>query len=668
MDAEYGKARLRVEELRREIEEHDYRYYVFDDPVISDQEYDRLIRELEQYEKLYPELITPFSPTQRVGGQPGQGFATIAHMSPMLSLANAFSEEELNDFDRRVRAALPGEKVEYVVEPKIDGLAVSLRYADGNFVLGATRGDGEIGEDITNNLKTIKSIPLHLRSYAARLEVRGEAYMAKETFARLNNARSEAGEQLLANPRNAAAGSLRQLDPRVAAQRSLNIFIYGIGFSEGITVQSHTQALKYLKEAGFRINPLIEIFDGISDVVAYCREWKGKRFILPYVIDGLVIKVNSLNQQERLGATMKSPRWAIAYKFPPEQALTRVKRIDVNVGRTGVLTPTAVMDQVLLAGTRVTRATLHNEDLISLKDIRIGDTVIVQKAGDVIPEVVEVIKEKRTGQEEVWRMPEICPVCGSQTVRAGGEAAVRCTSMACPAQSREGIIHFASRNAMDITGLGPAIIDQLLEAKQINDPSGLYDLQYENLIGLERLGPKSARNLLNAINKSKENSLARLIFALGIRHVGEKAARILADYFGSLDNLMAAEEEEMTAISEIGPKIAESVRGFFAVEQNRNVINNLIHAGVNTFEKRKEQAGNKLIAGFTFVITGTLSGYTRQEARELIRERGGNVSSSVGRSTDFLICGENPGSKYEKAVALGVKVLNEEQFKEMLSV
>lgn len=665
MDAEYEKARLRVEELRREIEEHDYRYYVFDDPVISDQEYDRLIRELEQYEKRYPEFVSPFSPTQRVGGQPGQGFAAVAHMAPMLSLANAFSKEELDDFDRRVRTALPGEKVEYVVEPKIDGLAVSLRYTDGNFVLGATRGDGEIGEDITNNLRTIKSIPLHLRSYAAVLEVRGEAYMAKETFVRLNNARSEAGEQLLANPRNAAAGSLRQLDPRIAAQRSLNIFVYAIGFSEGITVQSHMQALKFLKEAGFRVNPLIDIFDDIADVVAYCREWQGKRFALPYVIDGLVIKVNSLNQQERLGATMKSPRWAIACKFPPEQAMTRVKKIDVNVGRTGVLTPTAELDTVLLAGTRVTRATLHNEDLISIKDIRVGDTVIVQKAGDVIPEVVEVVKEKRTGQEKIWRMPERCPVCGSQTVRPEGEAAVRCMSMACPAQSREGLIHFASRNAMDIVGLGPAIIDKMFEVNLIGDPSALYNLQYEDLIGIERLGPKSARNLLDAIAKSKENPLARLIFALGIRHVGEKTARILAEHFGALENLMVAQEDEMTAIPEIGPKIAESIRGFFLVEQNRRVIDQLIRAGINTLEKRKEQSGNKPFTGLTFVITGTLSGYTRQEIQELIRERGGNVSSSVSRSTDFLVCGENPGSKYEKAVALGVKVLDEEEFKAM---
>ncbi|KUK64136.1 MAG: DNA ligase [Desulfofundulus kuznetsovii] len=668
MDEEYGKARLMVEKLIKEIEEHDYRYYVFDDPVISDQEYDRLIRELEKYEKQYPELVTPFSPTQRVGGQPGQGFATVAHMAPMLSLANAFSDEELNDFDRRVRAALSGEKVEYVVEPKIDGLAVSLRYADGNFVLGATRGDGEIGEDITNNLKTIKSIPLHLRSYAARLEVRGEAYMAKETFVRLNKDRSEAGEQLLANPRNAAAGSLRQLDPRIAAKRSLNIFVYGIGFNEGITVQSHTQALNFLKEAGFRVNPEIDIFDEISDVIAYCREWQDKRFTLPYVTDGLVIKVNSLNQQERLGATMKSPRWAVAYKFPPEQAVTRVKDITISAGRTGVLTPTAVLEQVLLAGTRVSRATLHNEDLIRDKDIQIGDMVIVQKAGDVIPEVVKVVKEKRTGQEKAWEMPKKCPVCGSQTIRLAGEAAVRCTSMACPAKSREGLIHFASRSAMDIIGLGPAIIDQLLEAKLINDPSGLYNLQYEDLIGLERLGPKSSRNLLDAISKSKENSLARLIFALGIRHVGEKAARILADHFRTLDNLMAAKEEEMTIIPEIGPKIAESIRDFFSIEQNRNVINNLIRAGINTFEKNKEQTGNKLLDGLTFVITGTLGVYTRLEAQELIREQGGKVSSSVSRSTDFLVCGENPGSKYEKAVALGVKVLNEEQFKAMLSV
>lgn len=669
MDSKTDPVQARIEALRREIEENDYRYYVLDDPVVSDAQYDQLVRELERLEKQYPQFITPSSPTQRVGGRLREGFAAVRHGVPMLSLANAFDEGEINDFDRRVRAALPGETVEYVVEPKIDGLAVSLTFEDGLFVRGATRGDGEVGEDISENLKTIKGVPLRLRRPVTLLEVRGEAYMPKEAFARLNTAREEAGEPLFANPRNSAAGSLRQLDPGVTAVRRLDVYVYGIGESEGINPRSYTEALSLLTEFGFRVNPNARLYSKLEDVVAHCREWKDKRFSLPYVIDGLVIKVNSLSQQERLGATMKSPRWALAYKFPPEQGITRVKNIIVSVGRTGVLTPTAILEPVRLAGTTVARATLHNEDIIREKDIRTGDSVIVQKAGDVIPEVVEVRKSARTGQEQPWRMPGRCPECGSATIRAEDESAVRCTAaLTCPAQRKEGLIHFASRNAMDIGGLGPAVISQLLQAKLLSDPAGLYSLSYEDLVPLERIGPKSAGNLLHAIEASKKNPLSRLLFALGIRHVGERAAKILASRFGSLEKLIGADVEELTAIPEIGPKIAESVRAFFAVEQNLRVIKKLVDAGVNTLAEKEIQGGNKPLAGKTFVLTGTLSEFTRQQARELIENLGGKVLSGVSRTTDYVIAGENPGSKYDRALTLGITIIGEKELKEITVV
>lgn len=668
MSQDLERARERVEALRKEIEKHNYHYYVLDDPLISDAQFDKLMRELEMLEKQYPSLVTPYSPTQRVGGRPREGFTTVRHLTPMLSLANAFDDGDLRDFDRRVRQSLPGETVRYVVEPKIDGLAVSLYYEDGLLVRGATRGDGETGEDITENLKTIKSVPLRLRRTVPRLEVRGEAYMSKEAFSRLNEAREEDGEPVFANPRNAAAGTLRQLDPRVTASRRLGLFVYGIGFSEGVAPAEHAEVLELLKELGFKVNPEYKLFDGIDEVIKHCQKWQARRFDLPYAADGLVIKVNSLAQQERLGATMKSPRWAIAYKFPPEQAVSTVKNIFVRVGRTGVLTPTAELEPVRLAGTTVSRATLHNEDIIREKDIRIGDKVLVQKAGDIIPEVVAVLPEERTGKEVVWSMPGQCPSCGSRVVRAGGEAAARCTGLACPAKLHEGLIHFASRNAMDIAGLGPAVIGQLISAGLVRDPADLYVLRYEDLVPLERLGPKSAQNLLGAIEASKGNSLARLIFALGIRHVGERAAKVLAGHYGSLEALMAATEEELVNIPEVGPKIASSVTAFFAGRQNREVIEKLIRAGVNTREERESDAGRKPLAGKVFVITGTLAGFSRQEARELVERLGGKVSSSVSRNTDYVVVGEKPGSKYEKALSLGVPVLNEEEFKEITGV
>jgi DNA ligase (NAD+) len=657
------EARLRVRALREQIEYHNYRYYVLDEPVISDAEYDRLMRELQTLEREFPELVTPDSPTQRVGGEPRPGFATVRHFTPMLSLANAFDEESLRDFDRRVRELVGGESVEYVVEPKIDGLAVSLYYENGLLVWGATRGDGEVGEDITPNLKTIRSIPLRLRTpNVTRVEVRGEAYMPKAAFAELNAAREEAGEPPFANPRNAAAGSLRQLDPRVTASRQLNIYVYGLGLVEGGRAPAtHAEALAWLREAGFRVNPGHRVCRNIEEALACCREWEGKRFDLPYVIDGMVIKVNSLDQQRRLGATLKSPRWAVAYKFPPEQAVTVIEDIIVRVGRTGVLTPTALFRPVRLAGTTVSRATLHNEDLIREKDVRIGDHVVVQKAGDVIPEVVRVLPERRTGRERPYTLPRRCPACGAHTVRLEGEVAWRCPNMACPAQLHERLIHFASRNAMDIAGLGPKIIAQLLERGLVRNVADLYNLRYEDLVNLERLGPKSAQNLLRAIAETRDRPLAQLIFGLGIRHVGERAARVLAERFGSLEGLMAATEEELQEIPEIGPKIAASVVAFFAAEENREIVRRLERAGVRTREEVRVR-GDLPLAGKTFVLTGALERFTRQEAERLITELGGRVASSVSRKTDYVVVGENPGSKYERAAALGVPILNEEEF------
>lgn len=667
MDRELEKAKQRIEELRREIEYHNYRYYVLDDPEISDERYDALMRELLKLESQYPSLVTPDSPSQRVGGRPREGFATVRHRVPMLSLANAFGEDELRDFDRRVRSLLGGEKVEYVAELKIDGLAVSLRYENGLLVTGATRGDGETGEDITANLKTVRAIPLRLRRSIPLLEVRGEAYMPKEAFLRLNEAREEAGEPLFANPRNAAAGSLRQLDPAVTASRQLSFFAYGIGESEGLEVRTHTETLTLLRELGIPVNRHWELLPHIEEVIAYCHHWQEKRHDLPYAIDGIVVKVNSLEQQARLGATMKSPRWAIAYKFPAEQARTKVKDIILRVGRTGVLTPTAVLEPVRLAGTTVTRATLHNEDFIREKDIRIGDTVIVQKAGDIIPEVVSVDTSSRTGQEKPFVMPRRCPACGAEVVRQMGEAATRCTNIACPARLREGLIHFASRNAMDIAGLGQAIIGQLLAAGLVKDPADLYYLRYDDLVKLERFGPKSAQNLLAAIEKSKSNPLHRLIFALGIRHVGERAARILAEHFGSLERLSQATYEELLALPEVGPKIAESVTAFFAQEENRRVLEKLTAAGVNTREKEgEEEEKEKPLAGKVFVLTGTLEHFTRKEAEEWILRLGGRVSSSVSRNTDYVVVGANPGSKYEKALALGVRIIREDEFRKLI--
>ncbi|ADL08491.1 NAD-dependent DNA ligase LigA [Thermosediminibacter oceani] len=664
-----SEAEARIKELRELINYHNRQYYVYDNPVISDAEYDKLMRQLEKLEKQFPELITPDSPSQRVGGEPLPYFTQVVHRVPMMSLANAFDSGELKDFHRRVTEAV-GSEVQYVVEPKIDGLAVSITYENGIFKTAATRGDGEVGEDVTQNVKTIKSVPLSLDfppdKRPAVLEVRGEVYLPKEDFRKLNEEREEQGLPLFANPRNAAAGSLRQLDPKVTAKRPLAVYIYGLGYAEGIEFETHYEVLQFFKRIGLRVNPHVVLFDRFQDVIDYCMSWNEKRHDLPYEIDGMVIKVNSLKQQGILGATAKSPRWAIAYKFPAEQKKTVIKDIIVRVGRTGVLTPTAILEPVRVAGSTVSKATLHNEDYIREKDIKIGDTVIIHKAGDVIPEVVEVVKEKRTGKERDFEMPHRCPECGSEAVRLPGEAAYRCTnSTGCPAQIRRSIEHFASRDAMDIRGLGSAIVSLLISQGLIKDAADLYYLKREDLVPLERMGEKSAANLLAAIEESKKRPLDRLIYALGIPFVGSRTASLLAEAFSSIDDLQKAKYEDLIKVPEIGDKIAQSILAFFRQEQTNDLISRLRAAGVN-MEAQKKAEGPRPLDGLTFVLTGTLEKYTRQQATELIEKLGGRVTGSVSKKTDYVVVGKDPGSKYENALKLGIKILNEGEFEELI--
>ncbi|KJR98213.1 MAG: NAD-dependent DNA ligase LigA [Peptococcaceae bacterium BRH_c4a] len=653
----------RAEELRREIEQHNYNYYVMDSPAITDDSFDVLMRELASLEKSYPDVVAPDSPTMRVGGSPREGFVTVSHLSPMLSLGNAFDENELRDFDRRVRQGTDNDEVEYVTELKIDGLAVSVLYRDGSLVRAATRGDGENGEEITPNIKTVRSVPLRLREAVGLLEVRGEAYMSKEAFAALNQSREDTGDPLFANPRNAAAGSLRQLDHTVTASRQLSVFMYAVGSVEGTSLLTHQSVLEYLKRQGFRVNPHYRVFKDIEGVIGFCKEWQHSRFDLPYATDGVVVKVNRLDQQVSLGATMKSPRWAIAYKYPPEQARTVVRDIILRVGRTGVLTPTAILKPVKLAGTTVTKATLHNEDIIRDRDIRIGDTVLVQKAGDIIPEVLEVVREERKGGQEPFNMPSECPECQSQVIRLQGEAAVRCVNPNCPARSREGLIHFVSKGAMDIAGLGPAVVSQLILAGLVKDPADLYRLRKDQLVSLDRMGEKSAQNLIDALEKSRQNPLHRLIFALGIRHVGERAAKILDRKFGSLENIISAHPEDLVNTPEIGPRIAGSITEFFSDPSNIKLVERLGLLGLN-MKSREHREGSApgVLDGKTVVLTGGLKRFTRQEAQELVESLGGKVSSGVSKKTDLVVAGEDPGSKYDKALKLGIRVISEEDF------
>lgn len=663
------EAERRLEELRAEIRKHDRLYYELDAPVISDAEYDELMRELIAIEEAYPELVTPESPSQRVGGAVGEGFATITHRSPMLSLANAFSADDLRAFDERVRRTLGVDVVEYVAELKIDGLAVSLTYEGGRFLHGATRGDGQQGEDITANLRTLRSIPLQLERNVS-IDVRGEVFMSNSNFLKLNAENEAAGRPLFANPRNASAGSLRQLDPAVTAQRPLEIFVYSIGFLEGASVTTHWEGLQLLKELGLRTNPHARICNGIDEVIRYCEEWTEGRHTLDYAIDGVVVKVNDLAAHEVLGATAKSPRWAMAYKFPAEQAITVLREIQVSVGRTGTVTPVAIFDPVELAGTTVTRASLHNQDLIEARDLRVGDYIVVQKAGDIIPEVLRSLPERRTGDEVPFRMPDNCPECGSPLVRLGDEVAVRCVNNSCPARLIEGLVHFASRDAMDIDGLGPALVTQLVRADLVSNPADLYALQAEQVASLERMGARSAQNLMDALERSKDRGLARLLFALGIPHVGSGVARSLAEYYGNIEALMAAAAEggeALLSVPDVGHVIAESVSHFFEQPANKELIAKLKAAGIVMTEDQPAESEGPL-QGKRVVVTGTLTSMSRKEAEEAIRAAGGQPSGSVSRNTDFVVAGEKAGSKLARAQELGVTVLDEEGFLALLGM
>jgi len=661
---EFDKAKERVDYLISEINKHNYNYYVLDAPTISDYEFDQLIKELIELEGKYPDLLREDSPSQRVGGLASDSFASVTHAIPMLSLSNSFNDNDLLDFDKRIRAVLK-DQVEYVVEYKIDGLSVSLEYENGLLVRGATRGDGFTGEDITNNLRTIRSIPLRLNR-PEDLIVRGEVFMKKHDFADLNRKRQEEGLPLFANPRNAAAGSLRQLDPKVTASRPLDIFIFNLQDIKGRFIGSHSDGLNMLAELGLKVNNLLIKTNSIQDVIDTCREWNTKRYELDFDIDGLVIKVNSLEARSVLGNTSKSPRWATAFKFPAEQKLSRIEDIVIQVGRTGILTPTAILKPTLVAGSIISRASLHNEDYINSKDIRIGDTVVIQKAGDIIPELVEVVIEKRTGNEQSFSFPTQCPACGSKVMRIEGEAAVRCTDNSCPAQLKRLVEHFVSRNAMDIDGLGPAIITQLVDRGIIADAADLYYLELSDMLKLDRMGPKLASNILAAIENSKGRGLDRLLNALGIRLVGERASRILAERFIDLDRLIGASKDQLTAIDEIGDKMADSITAFFKEKDNLALIEKLRSAGLDFTYKTSGQAIDQVFSQMTFVLTGSLQKLKRDQAKAIIEERGGKVSGSVSKKTDYVLAGDKAGSKLDRAKELNIKIITEEDFMKMI--
>ncbi|HJH25388.1 MAG TPA: DNA ligase (NAD(+)) LigA [Methanophagales archaeon] len=679
MVGEEGKEAVKqyIADLRKKIHYHNYRYYVLNEPEISDAEYDRLFKELEEFESKYPELVTPDSPTQRVGAKPLEEFGTYKHTIPLLSLNSVSEEEEVRDFDERVRKFL-GEAggaaaIEYVVEPKIDGLAMELIYKNGVLSVGSTRGDGETGEEITQNLRTIKTIPLRIFSDAASasgvplslLEVRGEVFIPVRKFKDLNTALGEKGARMFANPRNAAAGSVRQLDPRVTASRPLDFFAYGVGRAEGKEFSTQWEVLAYLRRIGFKISPLIRRFETIQDAIRYHEEVKEKRDELDYEIDGIVVKVNSIEQQERLGTISRSPRWALAYKFPAREEFTRVKDIVVQVGRTGALTPVAVLEPVPIGGATIRRATLHNEDELRRKDVRIGDTVVVERAGDVIPEVVSVIKSKRTGDEKEFKMPDRCPVCGAEVIKEGPIR--RCIGVSCEAQLKERIKHFASLRALDIEGLGEKVIEQLVDRKMVSDAADLFFLTKNDLLRLERMGGKSAQNILDALEKSKQTTLFRLIHALGIRHVGDHTASLLADNFRDLESLRNASYGDLIRIQEIGAEVARSILLFFEQESTKELLDKLERAGVS-YEKKEAGIGllvaeeeRKLLEGKTFVFTGRIA-MPREEARGIVERLGGKVASSVSKRTDYVVAGEEAGSKLDTAVRLGVKIIDEGMF------
>ncbi len=666
----------RVKKLREEIEYHNYRYYVLDSPVISDAEYDALMRELKELEEKYPELITPDSPTQRVGFKPAEAFKEVPHAEPMLSLDDAMKEEEVIEFDKRIKRflGLPEDQpIEYTVEPKIDGLAVELIYENGTLVVGATRGDGYVGEDVTNNLKTIKTIPLRLRKFSEdapdiplRIDVRGEVFMTKEEFQRLNEERIMKGELPFANPRNAASGSLRQLDPAVTAKRKLEIFCYGIGKVEGYKFKTQWEILQTLPKWGLKVNPMVKLVKNIHEAISYHHEIEKIRDTLPYEIDGIVIKVNDLSLWEKLGTKARSPRYALAYKFQPTQSTTQLIDVVFQVGRTGAITPVAILKPVQIGGVIVERATLHNADFIKNLDVRIGDWVLVQRAGDVIPQIVMPIKDRRTGQEKEVIFPTHCPICGSKLVKKPGEAIWRCPNSNCYASLIRKILHFASRNAMNIEGLGEKVARDLVNKGMVQNVADLYYLKVEDFMKLPGFAYKKAKNLYEAIQKSKKTTLARFIYALGIRHVGEAMAQLLAEKFKTLEKLMNASMSDLLSIPGVGYEGAKSIVEFFKNEENKKIIQRMLDAGITFIDEKEKKETFKTLEGLTFVFTGTLKSMTRDEAKRIVMDLGGRVTNSVSRNVNYVVVGEKPGSKYRKALQLGVKTINEEEFLKLI--
>ncbi len=655
-------SKQRIEQLRKEIRKHDYRYYVLADPEISDEEYDALLRELEAMEEEYPEMVTPDSPTQRVSSDLTKEFPTLLHSSPMLSIANTYSEDEVREFDRRIRGLLRGESVFYTCELKIDGVAVALLYEGGILRAGTTRGDGVSGEEITANVRTIRQIPMKIRGYNGNCEIRGEVYMEDSDFTQMNELREKAEEKIFANPRNATAGSLKLQDPRIVAERPLKFFAYWLAFPEG-HIPTQWESLEKLYSMGFPVNKNRTQCASIEEIMAFAADMEQRRDALPYDIDGIVVKVDSLDQHRRLGSTAKNPRGLIAYKFRARQTVTTIRKIKLQIGRTGTVTPVAEFEPVPLAGSTISRATLHNEQEIARKDIREGDTVIIEKGGDVIPKVVEVKIDARPNNSTPFQFPDKCPVCDSPLVRDETEVAVRCVNVSCPAQVEGHIIHFASRDAMDIEGLGPSLVTQLVNSGMVRDYADLYALNFDELASLERMGEKSAANISEALKKSKDRKLWNLLYGLGIRHVGAGAARVLADMFGSVNAVIEADHETLEATDDIGPVMADSIINFFSNPENRDIIDRLRKHGLPfEAEEREVPAANTFFSGKTFVLTGELEKMTRNEASERIRELGGKVVSSVSKKTDYVIFGSNPGSKYDKAVSLGIAVLNEDEF------
>ena len=660
------EAKKRIQKLREDVVFHEKKYYIENDPQISDYEFDMLIKELINLERQFPELITPESPTQRVGEQPLEGFASFEHSTPMLSLDNCYTMEELREFEERIRKIIPTEKIAYVAELKIDGLGISVIYRDGKFAQAITRGDGLRGDDVTANVKTIRSFPLAIPQ-SGELKVRGEIYLPFPSFRKINRRRENEELPLFVNPRNAAAGSIRLLDPKEVAARMLDVFLYTL-FVEGEEKESQWQNLQTMKKLGLKINPHSRRCSSLDAVISYYREWKERRDALDYDVDGIVIKVNSVEQQRLLGSTAKFPRWAISFKFPARQATTRIKDIVVQVGRTGALTPVAVLKPVKLSGTTISRSTLHNEDEIRRKDIRVGDFILIERSGDVIPKVVLVMKEKRTGREIPFAFPKICPVCHTEVFRPEDEAVSRCINPSCPAKLKESLLHYSSRRAMNIETLGVALVNQLLEKHLVQTIPDLYALSYEDLVNLDRMGPKSSQNLLDEIEKSKGMDLDRLIYALGIRFVGERTAQAIASHFRDLDSLAKAPPEELIQIEDVGPKVAESIVFFFHQPKNTTLLDKLREAGVNSFSQAEASSEEGLLSGQTFVLTGKLAQFSREEARKEIEQRGGTVTSTVSRKTDYVIAGAEPGAKLEKAQKLGVPVLNEKDFLALISL